>query len=212
MLSQWERWLITEVITSRLVRRILLGAAILWLAQWFIDRLISRWTARAADDSMLFRPTLYDPRRLQDVLRVFVANESNGTMGHRAPRHRTEAMCRALLEDMLGLPLPKCRPRFLLNPVTNRCLELDMYNEEARLAFEYDGAQHDVFTPHYHANEYHFQYRRLLDRLKSDLCRSAGVRLIRIPWREVRVSDPRGTARYLRALLRSHGLLPPPRP
>lgn len=89
---------------------------------------------------------------------------------------------RKVIECILGKPFPKCRPRWLINPSTNRCLELDMYNEELRLAFEYDGAQHDNYTPHFHKNKAHFDYRKLLDKLKMDICSRNGVRLIRIPW------------------------------
>ena len=89
---------------------------------------------------------------------------------------------------------------------TRRRLELDMYSEKQRLAFEYDGAQHDVYTPHFHLNEHHFAYRRLLDRLKDELCRSHGVTLIRIPWTSVSASDTVHTARFLEGLLYSHGI------
>ena len=44
-----------------------------------------------------------------------------------------------------------------------------MFNEEHKLAFEYDGAQHQHYTPHFHQNEDHFRYRQLLDKLKSEL-------------------------------------------
>lgn len=81
-----------------------------------------------------------------------------------------------------------------------------MFNEEHRLAFEYDGAQHDVFVPHYHQNEHHFQYRRLLDKLKTELCHEAGVTLIRIPWHRVSARDDVATAQYLEQLLARHGL------
>lgn len=81
-----------------------------------------------------------------------------------------------------------------------------MYNQAHQLAFEYDGAQHDVYTPHYHANADHFAYRQLLDRLKTELCRDAGVTLIRISWTEVSYRDPVRTARFLERLLYTHGL------
>lgn len=81
-----------------------------------------------------------------------------------------------------------------------------MYNETHRLAFEYDGAQHTVFTPHYHVNEDHFAYRQLLDRLKSELCRERGVTLIRIPWNEVSCQNPVRTGRFLERLLYTHGI------
>lgn len=141
-----------------------------------------RWLSPAGDDECSQdgphrtppKTTLYDPRRLQTTLELFAEpSTSLGGAAAEQPKrhHRTEALCRDLLERMIGAPLPKCRPRWLLNPSTRRPLELDMYNAEMRLAFEYDGAQHDHYTPHYHTNAHHFEYRRLLDRLKDDLCR-----------------------------------------
>lgn len=163
--------------------------------------------------------TLYNPTKLKETLSQFgrrclrsacvpgsVQSRGDSQSSPHSDRHRTEALCRQLLETMLQMELPKCRPRWLVNPTTKRCLELDMYNEEHHLAFEYDGAQHDVYTPHYHVNEDHFAYRQLLDRLKTELCREAGVTLIRIPWSEVSFRDTLRTARFLERLLYTHGL------
>jgi outer membrane biogenesis lipoprotein LolB len=124
--------------------------------------------------------TLHNPTKLHDTLSSFLCPPQSVIYNNNNGRHKTEQMCRRLLERMIGLDLPKVRPKWLVNPSTKRSLELDMYNHEAKLAFEYDGAQHNVFTPHFHANEYHFEYRRLLDKLKSELCKEAGVTLIRI--------------------------------
>ena len=152
--------------------------------------------------------TLYNPGRLREALTNFALRPAGaagtGTAPGASGRHRTEALCRRLLEGMLGMDLPKCRPKWLVNPTTKRCLELDMYNERHRLAFEYDGAQHQHYTPHYHVNEHHFEYRRLLDRLKTELCRDAGVKLVRIPWADVSLGDPERTARFLESLLYTH--------
>lgn len=94
--------------------------------------------------------TLQDPKRLQTALSLFaeaptVTSSSTGG-GTGTGRHRTEALCRSLLEAMLQMSLPKCRPQWLTNPTTKRALELDMYNADHRLAFEYDGAQHHHYT------------------------------------------------------------------
>lgn len=157
-------------------------------------------------------PTLYDPHRLQTALSLFTESTSapgapfGSTHTNRETRMRTETLCRLLLEAMLGFPLPKQRPRWLVNPTTKRCLELDMYNEERSLAFEFDGAQHEVYTPHFHGSPDQFQYRKLLDRLKNELCHEHGVRLIRIPFHEVSVSDEGKTTMYLQRLLRIHGI------
>lgn len=126
--------------------------------------------------------TLYNPTKLESVLQTFIGSSPLDSYNRTSERHRSEKLCRVLLEKMLGCELPKVRPRWLMNPTTKRCLELDLYNEEHRLAFEVDGAQHQHYTPHFHGNQYHFEYRKLLDKLKNELCKEAGVRLIRIPW------------------------------
>lgn len=167
-------------------------------------------------------PTILDPGRLRETIDLFVGplgrsaaagstrsgrwGGGGGDPDGGGERHRTEALCRALLETLLQMKLPKVRPKWLVNPTTKRSLELDMYNERHRIAFEYDGAQHDVFVPHFHANEHHFEYRRLLDKLKTELCREAGVKLIRVPWKEVSCKDEVRTARYLQQLLYTHGV------
>ena len=151
--------------------------------------------------------TLYDPAKLHQTLTSFANVSSSDTrMSTSSDRHRTEAMCRSLLESMLQMKLPKCRPKWLMNPTTRRALELDMYNSDNRIAFEYDGAQHNVYVPHYHHNEHHFAYRKLLDRLKTELCREAGVLLIRIPWKDVSVNDEVRSAKFLESLLYRNGL------
>lgn len=156
--------------------------------------------------------TLHDPHRLREVLRQFTgagasAHAANQPPPSRQQRHRTEAQCRDLLEWMLQMDLPKSRPEWLVNPSTRRRLELDMYNAKHGIAFEYDGAQHDVYTPHWHrGNENHFAYRCLLDQLKEELCRENGVRLMRIPWTCVSAGQPERTARYLERLLYASGI------
>lgn len=149
--------------------------------------------------------TLYDPERLQRTLNIFAEGPATASVA-RGERHRTEALCRTLLEAMLGVSLPKVRPKWLTNPTTRRALELDLYAADLRLAFEFDGSQHDVFTPHFHRSEEHFRYRQLLDRLKTELCREQGVRLLRIPWHEVSLSDEARTAQYLERLLAAEGI------
>jgi hypothetical protein len=151
--------------------------------------------------------TLYDPERLQTALHLFTEATTRASGVNGETRGRTEALCRNLLEQMLGFPLPKVRPKWLVNPTTNRCLELDMYSEQCKLAFEVDGAQHDVYTPHFHQNNPdHFQYRKLLDQLKNELCHDAGVHLIRIPYHKVSCSDQVRTTRFLESILHTHGI------
>ena len=182
---------------SRCVQMLLLCLLILGAVRhWMMGKRAKLRTGRS------HIPTLYDPQRLRAMLNTFTTSTRSG----QSERHRTESLCRTLLEAMTGVTFPKARPKWLTNPVTKRCLELDMYNEKNRLAFEYDGAQHDVYTPHYHSSTDHFEYRRLLDKLKGELCRDAGVRLIRISWSDVSCKDEARTARYLEHLLRHNGI------
>jgi hypothetical protein len=187
---------------ERAVGLALLGLAIHWVAEAILPAAAGPVAANEGGAP----PTILDPGRLKDALDFFVGAARGAAADAGGERHRTEAMCRALLETMLQMKLPKVRPKWLVNPTTKRSLELDMYNERHKLAFEYDGAQHDVFVPHFHANKYHFEYRRLLDKLKTELCRDAGVTLIRIPWKEVSRSDEVRTARYLQQLLYTNGI------
>ena len=93
-----------------------------------------------------------------------------------------EARCRELLERWFGRPFPKVRPDWLVNPKTGHRLELDCFNEELRLAVEYDGIQHSVFVPHFHASEAAFAAQQERDRAKEAACAERGVALVRADW------------------------------
>ena len=157
-------------------------------------------------------PTLLDAKRIEKVLSDFITSTNTNTTSmvtHTSDRHKTETIMGSILENILGFPLPKCRPHWLVNPITKRRLELDMYNEERAIAFEYDGAQHSYYTPHWHKNEAHFEYRRLLDKLKTELCRQNGVNLIRIPWQmfnHIPISDTHQIHKILLHVLHDHAI------
>jgi hypothetical protein len=91
---------------------------------------------------------------------------------------KNEAECRRIVETIFEKPFKKCRPSFLRNPETGRCLELDMYNEELQLAIEYNGQQHYAYTPKFHRHENDLQKQVARDELKKVLCHRNGVRLI----------------------------------
>jgi len=69
---------------------------------------------------------------------------------------------------------------WLRNDRGNRnCLELDGYNEELSIAFEYDGGQHEQRVEAWQ-DENEFEELQRKDRLKDALCREKGIALIRI--------------------------------
>jgi hypothetical protein len=75
------------------------------------------------------------------------------------------------------------RPHFLINPITQEALELDCYNEELRLAVEYNGKQHYEFNKMMHQNSRHcFQNQKYRDHIKKELCDKHGITLITVPY------------------------------
>jgi hypothetical protein len=55
---------------------------------------------------------------------------------------KSQHRCHIILEILTGRQFMSVRPYWLKNPETGRNLELDCYNEEYRLALEYNGVQH----------------------------------------------------------------------
>ncbi|GAX86005.1 hypothetical protein CEUSTIGMA_g13421.t1 [Chlamydomonas eustigma] len=84
------------------------------------------------------------------------------------------------LESRTGLKFIKTRPLWLLNPLTSRPMELDLFCDEKHVAIEYDGPQHYTFPNAYHQTREEFDAQVLRDQAKDSLCRMHGVVLIRI--------------------------------
>lgn len=113
-----------------------------------------------------------------------------------------ELRCRAYLEKVLAPHrFPKRRPAFLKNPITQTDLELDCFNEQLRLAVEYQGAQHYYYTPHFHATRDAFHNQRYRDDIKRNLCTKNNVTLIEVPYSCSNIED------FLNSELTSRGFL-----
>lgn len=93
-----------------------------------------------------------------------------------------EEVMRRTVSALCGRPFLKVRPEFLRNINTNRCLELDAYNEELKLGCEFNGIQHYKPLNPYHITEADFETQQHRDRLKAELCIRHGVRLIVVPY------------------------------
>jgi hypothetical protein len=96
-----------------------------------------------------------------------------------------ELRFKAALEAKLGVPFVKSRPAWLTNPVTGRCMELDMFNEALGIAVEYNGSQHYAFPNAFHDSEEEYRAQRGRDQAKEKICATRGVRLVSIRAREV---------------------------
>lgn len=97
---------------------------------------------------------------------------------------RGETECRRVLEQLYNRPFNKARPDFLSNPVTGGeyNLELDCYNDELKIAVEYNGVQHYKYTPYFHKSREAFQNQKYRDYMKRELCQKNGVTLIEVPY------------------------------
>ncbi len=87
----------------------------------------------------------------------------------------SEELVREILQNYYQKPFPKQRPPWLAP------LELDGYNEELKLAFEYNGIQHYQFPNPFHKTyeEYLSQLDR--DKRKVEECLARGINLLIVP-------------------------------
>ncbi len=93
----------------------------------------------------------------------------------------SESICRKYMEYLFNLPFKKKRFDWLVNNEGNQ-LELDGYNPELNIAFEYDGKQHFEFIFFFHRTEENFNKRQGDDKIKDKLCIDNNIKLIRIPY------------------------------
>jgi hypothetical protein len=93
-----------------------------------------------------------------------------------------EKMCRKAIEEIYNKPFPNCRPDFLKNPETKRNLELDCYNDELKIAIEYNGIQHYKWPNFTNQSQEDFVKQIRRDKFKVDMCDANGVYLITVPY------------------------------
>ncbi len=108
---------------------------------------------------------------------------SNTNKGRSAKLSKGEAECKRVLEKIFKKPFNNIRPDFLSNPVTGgKNLELDCYNEELKLAVEYNGRQHYEYSPYFHKNKDQLETQKYRDMMKRNLCKENNVTLIEVPY------------------------------
>jgi hypothetical protein len=97
-----------------------------------------------------------------------------------------EKTCREVLVEHFQRPFPNARPGFMSNPVTGGKynLELDCYNDELKLAVEYNGEQHYNYIPFFHRNKEAFYNQKYRDEMKRNRCKELGITLIEVPYTE----------------------------
>ena len=95
-----------------------------------------------------------------------------------------ERMCKDIVEKLTGKKFVKVRPSFLFNYITGRNLELDMHNEELKLAIEFNGEHHYKYTPYFHKNKEAYYCGRYRDYMKRIMCEKEGITLISVSYEE----------------------------
>ncbi|MFS0558880.1 zinc-ribbon domain-containing protein [Brevibacillus sp. 179-C9.3 HS] len=88
----------------------------------------------------------------------------------------SEDKVRFIFESLFNRPFKKNRKALGEN------LELDGFNEELQLAFEYHGIQHYKHDSFFFRSRKEFERRKHLDDLKEKLCLQKGITLIIIPY------------------------------
>lgn len=81
---------------------------------------------------------------------------------------------KAIFEILLGYSFSKSYPQWNINPKTNKLLELDGYNEEHKIAFEFQG-RHHIKSVFKNQNLEDIQYK---DDLKIKNCAANNIKLI----------------------------------
>jgi hypothetical protein len=107
---------------------------------------------------------------------------TQSVFSHKKRGLKNEELCRSIFESIFNKPFPSIRPNFLKNPLTKKNLELDGYNEELKLAFEYNGIQHYKFNEKFHRSEKDLIDQQRRDKLKQELCDKNNVTLITVPY------------------------------
>jgi len=93
----------------------------------------------------------------------------------------SEELVREIFQNYFQKSFVKIRPDWLTYK-NGAPLELDGYNEELKLAFEYNGIQHYQFPSIYIKNYEEFQEQQARDKFKVEACRKNGIKLIVVPY------------------------------
>jgi hypothetical protein len=87
---------------------------------------------------------------------------------------KNEEICRKIFQKLTGKKFENQRPKWLDG------LELDGYEEELKIGWEYNGKQHYMYVPEFfHSKgieEFHSQQER--DKKKIELCKKKGIKLL----------------------------------
>lgn len=93
----------------------------------------------------------------------------------------SERLCRAIFEHLYARLFIRKRPRWLLSAIGTP-MELDGYNEDLALAFEYQGIQHYEPVVKFKSDARRLAEIQERDRRKARICRTHKVTLLVVPY------------------------------
>lgn len=100
-----------------------------------------------------------------------------------------ESVCHSAITDFYNLPFDRVSPDFLRGRY-GKNLELDCYNDQLKIAVEYNGEQHYKFPHPFHRTKEDFLRQVENDELKRQICEELGIYLIVVPY-TVKLKDIR---------------------
>jgi len=104
------------------------------------------------------------------------ALRNSGSWCRECTRSLCERTCRKIFEHLFKKPFTSSR--HLKNPESGQNLELDGYNDELKLAFEYNGLQHYKRVEYFMPKEEDFINQQKRDKIREELCLQENIRLI----------------------------------
>lgn len=110
----------------------------------------------------------------------FVPPTSWYVQGYDDTSSKGESMAKKCLEDFFKVEFKKVR--IIPNPNTGQMLELDCYNDQLKIALEYQGIQHYKFVPYFHGTVEKFKDQLIKDEYKALYCKKNKIKLIIVPY------------------------------
>jgi hypothetical protein len=96
-------------------------------------------------------------------------------------QRKSESLVLNIIKSLTGITLTKDTPDWIINPKTNKQLELDGVSHEHKLAVEIQGRQHFEYDEYFHNSEQDFLDQKERDLYKKEKCKSLGYILIVVP-------------------------------
>jgi hypothetical protein len=120
---------------------------------------------------------------------MFKTNWNTLNMGSWCPacsKFKRENEFRCFIENFFGRSFSKQTPDWLNNgwqrKKPGKRLELDGYNEELRIAFEFQGQQHYKEVPFFKCTGHNYVMVKVRDKFKVQRCLDNGVKLLIVPY------------------------------